>query len=270
MTIKVGSVKDLLVDDNGRFRYVVVDTGPWILGKNVLLPIGLANFDYQRDRIYVRGLSRQQIENLPEYKGIQNINDQYENRVQEQYRPIAKGRSNRQFMATSAERSQPVERSMPVEESARVEADRAAIATRYDREPSLYGMSEQDNHRPLKLYEERLVTNRHREKTGEVRVGKHVVTETQEVTAPVERERVVVERRDAQGRPVAGDEHQFEDQEIARMDVYEDQVDIEKQPYVREEVSVRKETDRDVVRAKEKVRREELDIDTEGNPDVRR
>ena len=41
---KVGSVKDLLVDDAGRFRYVVVDTGPWIFGKNVLLPIGPGEF----------------------------------------------------------------------------------------------------------------------------------------------------------------------------------------------------------------------------------
>lgn len=273
---KVGSVEDMLVDDNGRFRYVVVDTGPWIFGKKVLLPIGLANFDYGRDRIYVNGLSRQQVENLPEYKHGQIIDEQHENRVREQYRPIAQGRSNRRFMTQNVETNEPVEQSLPVESSSTVEGRSgtynrsAGYSTTYDREPTYYGMSEEDNQRPLRLYEERLITNRHREKTGEVRVGKHVETETQQVTEPVERERVVVERRDASGRTMAGDQHRFEDDQVARMDVYEDQVDIEKQPFVREEVSVRKETDRDMVRAKEKVRREELDIDTKGNPDVRR
>jgi uncharacterized protein (TIGR02271 family) len=267
----IGSVKDMLVDDAGRFRYAVVDTGPWIFGKNVLLPIGLAHFDYGRNRIYVNGLSRQQVENLPEYKPNQMVDDRYEEQVREQYRPLAQRRSQRQFMDSSMETERPVESTQAVEQTTAVGA-RSGDYSRgmaYEREPALYGMSEQDNQRPLRLYEERLITNRRREKVGEVRVGKHVETETAEVTEPIEKERVVVERHDAQGRPAAG-EHQFGDQEVARMDVYEERVDVEKQPFVREDVTVRKETEQETVRAKEKVRREELDIDTEGNPNVRR
>ena len=263
----VGSVKDLLVDDSGRFRYAIVDTGPWIFGKNVLLPIGLAHFDYGRNRIIVDGLSKQQIENLPEYKRDRIVDEQYENRVREQYRPIAQRRTNRTYMDTSASDSMAVENSATVEDTAAVGSERTAT---YNREPALYGYSEQDNQGPLKLYEERLIANRQREKVGEVRVGKHVETETAEVSEPIEKERVVVERRDASGRPVAGDQHEFNNEEVARMDVYEESVDVEKQPYVREEVNVRKETDRETVRAKEKVRREELDIDTKGNPNVKR
>lgn len=274
---KVGSVKDLLVDDSGRFRYVIVDTGPWIFGKNVLLPIGLTNFDYQRNRIYVSGLSRQQIEDLPEYKHGEGVNDEYESRVRQHYRPIAERRSNRQFMGASVETNSALENSLPVEGSTSVEGTMASgrsatynTNTSYDREPTYYGLSEQDNHRSLRLYEERLIASKHREKVGEVRVGKHVETDTQEISEPVSRERVVVERRDASGRTVAGNQNPFEDQEVARMDVYEDQVEIEKQPFVREDVSVRKETDQETIRAREKVRREELDVDTKGNPDVRR
>lgn len=270
---KVGSVKEMLVDDSGRFRYAVVDTGPWIFGKNVLLPIGLANFDYGRNRIYVDGLTKQQIENLPEYKQNQIVDDRYEEQVRAEYRPIAQRRSKRQFMNQTYETNQSVESTQRVEGSTPVDADRVDYHQRneiYDREPALYGMSEQDNQRPLKLYEERLVTNRHRDKVGEVRVGKHVETDTAEVSEPVNKERVVVERHDAKGRPVAGDQHQFNDEEVARMDVYEDRVDVEKQPYVKENVTVRKENNRETVRAREQVRREELDVDTEGNPDVRR
>lgn len=269
---KVGSIEDFLVDDSGRFRYAVVDTGPWIFGKNVLLPIGLAHFDYQKHRVYVDGLSRNQVENLPEYKRDQIVDDQYEERVRQQYRPIAQRRSNKQFMDQSAGTSRPVESTQAVERTPSV--DRQNVAQRrsmtYENEPALYGMSEEDNQRPLKLYEERLITRRHRDKVGEVRVGKHVETGTAEVVEPIEKERVVVERRDAKGEPIAGNEHQFRDEEVARMDVYEDRVDVEKQPVVKENVTVRKETERDTVRAKEKVRHEELDIDTEGNPNVRR
>ncbi|MFS8117699.1 MAG: PRC-barrel domain-containing protein, partial [Microcoleus sp.] len=34
---KVGTVYDALVDETGRFRYLVIDTGIWIFGKKVLL-----------------------------------------------------------------------------------------------------------------------------------------------------------------------------------------------------------------------------------------
>jgi uncharacterized protein (TIGR02271 family) len=54
-------------------------------------------------------------------------------------------------------------------------------------------MNQQD-HQNLKLYEERLVANKSRVKTGEVSVGKHVETETARVAVPVEKERVIIER----------------------------------------------------------------------------
>jgi PRC-barrel domain len=66
---KVGSVDDLLVDDEGKFRYLVINTGAWIFGKKVLLPIGRSQIDYSQHRVNVTGLSRSQVENLPEYDG---------------------------------------------------------------------------------------------------------------------------------------------------------------------------------------------------------
>ncbi|MEO1069728.1 MAG: DUF2382 domain-containing protein, partial [Cyanobacteria bacterium J06638_6] len=93
--------------------------------------------------------------------------------------------------------------------------------------------------------------------------------EMAEVSEPIEKERVVIERRAVQtGTAVDGD-HSFSDQEVARMEVYEEDVDVQKQAYVTEEVSVRKVTDRETVRAREEVRREELDVDKKGNPNIR-
>lgn len=273
---RVGSAKDLLVDDSGRFRYLVIDTGPWIFGKTVLLPIGLARFDYQQDRIYVNGLSKHQVENLPEYKEDTVVDAGYEDQVRNQYSPIAQDRSSRQFLGgktaapNDANRMNPLEagvqRNRAVESTTQSGAIGEASMYDYDREPGYYGLSDEDNHGPLRLYEERLVTHRDRNKVGEVRLDKHVTTETAEVVEPVSKERVVIERQSFTDQPAVGANHAFEDQEVARMEVYEDEVSVEKQAFVREEVNVRKETDEETVRMREQVRREELDIRTEGNP----
>lgn len=111
-------------------------------------------------------------------------------------------------------------------------------------------------------------------KTGEVIVGKHIETEQKTVQVPVEKERVVIERTAATdaGRPVAVGEATFDQGEVARVEVYEETPDIRKEAFVREEVNVRKEVKQETVSVEDQVRREELDINTEGrarvdNPD---
>ncbi|MEO1466417.1 MAG: DUF2382 domain-containing protein, partial [Cyanobacteria bacterium J06633_1] len=104
-----------------------------------------------------------------------------------------------------------------------------------------------------------------REKSGEVAIGKRVETETAEVAVPIERERVVIERTDTNvGDVVTPGTANFAGGEVARVDVYEETANIAKQAFVREEVSVRKEVERDTVEARETVRREELDVETDG------
>ncbi len=85
---KVGSVKNVMVDEtDGRFRYFIVDTGFWVFGKNVLLPVGLARINFDDKRIYVDGLTKQQVEDLPEFKEDLAIDHDYEERVRGVYRP---------------------------------------------------------------------------------------------------------------------------------------------------------------------------------------
>jgi uncharacterized protein (TIGR02271 family) len=130
-------------------------------------------------------------------------------------------------------------------------------------------MNDRD-HQTLKLYEERLIANKNRVKTGEVSVGKHVESETARVSVPVEKERVIVERTtpaDA-GTVVSPDANVFREGEVARMEVYEETADIQKKAFVREEVNVRKEVKHDTVNTSEQIRREELDVDTQGRPVV--
>lgn len=239
---KIGSVHDALLDDNGRFRYLVLDTGGWIFGKKVLLPIGSCRIDYASRRVDATGLrNKQQAEDLPEYKENMTVDYDYEERVRGVYRtPTASS-------GTSYDRN----------------------SYSYDRDRDLYNINEGDR-QPLKLYEERLIANKNREKAGEVTVGKRVETETARASVPVEKERVVVERTtvtDA-GRAVTPGEADFHSGEVARIEVYEETADIHKEAFVREQVNVRKEVERSTVDAEEQLRREELDVKTAGQPVV--
>ncbi|MEP0959790.1 PRC-barrel domain-containing protein [Microcoleus sp. FACHB-1515] len=85
---KVGSVTSVLVDEtDGSFRYFIVDTGFWVFGKKVLLPVGLARLNYDKERLYVAGLTKDQVENLPEFNDDLKIDNDYEERVRSIYRP---------------------------------------------------------------------------------------------------------------------------------------------------------------------------------------
>lgn len=123
----------------------------------------------------------------------------------------------------------------------------------------------------VKLYEERLVADKERHKAGEVSVGKKVETETAKVAVPIEKERVVIERTTPTNQEVvAPGTVDFSGNEVARMDIYEESADINKEAFVREEVKVRKEVDRETVEAQETLRREELDVDVDGDAKIRR
>jgi uncharacterized protein (TIGR02271 family) len=240
---KVGSVDDILVNDqDGRIRYLVVDTGFWIFGKKVLLPVGLANISYSDRRINVKGLTKEQIEDLPNFNDLEKVDYDYEEQVRGTYRPNV----------TNAAAATPT-------------YDRDTYS--YEREPALYNLNDQD-HQTLKLYEERLIASKHRQKAGEVTVGKHVETETARVAVPVEKERVVIERTTPTDRTVTNPADAFTEGEVARMEVYEETPDIRKEAFVREEVRVKKVVEQNTVDADETVRREELDLDTEGRPIV--
>jgi uncharacterized protein (TIGR02271 family) len=285
---KVGTVDDILVDDNGSFRYFVIHTGGWILGKKTLLPIGRARVATNERRVYADGLSKSQIESLPEYDENSTVDYDREERTRDVYRsPMTAGMgANTSPMGmdttmTGADLAPPppgmtavdtitTTRSIPTPAPAASEAMpmvSPAMPHRddysYDRDADLYDMSHSDR-QTLKLYEERLIANKTRQKTGEVAIGKHVETENATVSVPVEKERVVIERTPGSGRAVTPGEATFQSGEVARVEVYAETPDIRKEAYVREEVSIRKEVEHETVEAHEQLRREELDIDKEG------
>ncbi|MBL1178286.1 DUF2382 domain-containing protein [Pantanalinema sp. GBBB05] len=246
---KIGSVDDLLVDDEGRFRYLVINTGAWIFGKKVLLPIGQSRIDYNAERVFVNGLTREQVEALPEFTNENAVDYDYEERVRNSYRSTVANRGVSQPMTADT-------------------SDRHSY--HYDRDADLYGMNDRD-HQNLRLYEERLIANKQRQKTGEVVVGKRVETERAHVEIPLEKERVVIERSTpTDAGQVTPGAAAFNEGEVVRMEVYEETPDVRKEAFVREQVNVRKVVDHDTVTTEDEIRREELDLDTQGRPVMER
>ncbi|MEG4230123.1 DUF2382 domain-containing protein [Microcoleus sp. N9_B2] len=268
---KIGTIDTALVDETGRFRYFVVETGSWIFDKKVLLPIALCRVDFKGRRVYAINLrSKDQVENLPRYEDGMAVDYDYEEQVRGIYR------------TSTVEGSAPVEASLPLEapvpvsrtHSVSPQASNPAYdrdTYTYDIEPELYQMNEQD-HQKLKLYEERLVADKTRRKTGEVIIGKQVETKTVQLEVPVEKERVVIERTTPEyaGSRVTPDTA-FKQEEMAHFEIYEESVNIKKQAFVREEVQIRKEVEQDTVEETDTVRREELDVvKTEWESDIKK
>ena len=247
---KLGDVHEILLDENGRFRYLVVDMGFWIFGKKVLLPVGQTRMDFNRHRVYAVGMSQDKAEALPEYREDRDVDYHHEEQVRNTYRPTT-------AQTTTAQTTTPASSPTYGQED-----------YSYDYDAELYDVNEQ-NHQNLKLYEERLIANKDRYKAGEVAIGKKVETETQQVSVPVEKERVVIERKTpTDTASVTPGTVDFREGEVARLEVYEEEANVGKQAYVREEVNIRKETEQETVTAQEQIRREELDVDVEGQPNM--
>jgi hypothetical protein len=70
-----------------RTRYLVVDTGPWIFGKKVMLPAGLVErLDVPNKRVYV-GRTKDVIKRAPEFNEARHHDPRYREALSVYYGP---------------------------------------------------------------------------------------------------------------------------------------------------------------------------------------
>jgi uncharacterized protein (TIGR02271 family) len=358
---KVGTISGALVDQSGHFRYLIMDTGFWIFGKQVLLPVEQVQSSPENQRLYLKGLSKSEAAMLPQYDenavaelGVDSVApeaadgaiadapvapvaigeprfevatsdpDTADSNSSDTYlldspavsvestqaeSPITEGELDRASAETTYRNRRtasdtalipdpsdyatttdelPVQAESPV---ARTAAETlpatpatAAVNTSMSATPltdsthSISAASEQVQSTDLRemesqtipVYEERLQASKQRQMTGAITVGKRVETETAHVAVPVEKERIVIERHPSTtvGQVVSITSNDFQTQEIARIELFEETVEIQRQPVVREEIRIRKEVSRETLSAEESLRREELEIQTEGDPSI--
>jgi hypothetical protein len=144
----VGFIRDMLVDEKGHFRYLVVNVQVEEADKMVLLPIGLAQLDYGKGEAVVSRLKPALLKKLPDYYPEQEIDDRYEQRVRDVLLPIASCRMGRQFLQ------------QPYTQNGQYRGVSSGYtpsnSRSYNHFPNFYAMSEQDNQRPLKQLENQL------------------------------------------------------------------------------------------------------------------
>jgi len=120
-----------------------------------------------------------------------------------------------------------------------------------------------DAGRTVQLKEEQLHAHKDTVKTGDVTVRKEVHTEQRQITVPVEREEVVIERH-AVNKTGTGD---IKAEEI-RIPTKEERVHVSKDTVVTEEVSVGKRKVQDTKTVAGEVKKEELVVESEGKAKV--
>ena len=81
----IGKVEEATYELEG--SYIVVDTGPWIFGKSVVLPAGtIDRIDVATERVYV-SLTKDQIKDSPEYDPAK-FDEDYRTRLGTYYDPF--------------------------------------------------------------------------------------------------------------------------------------------------------------------------------------
>ena len=79
----IGKVDDATYEVGS--SYLVVDTGPWIFGKKVMLPAGvIGNVDHDSEKIFV-GRTKDEIKGAPEYDDSMTQDEGYRTRLGSYY-----------------------------------------------------------------------------------------------------------------------------------------------------------------------------------------
>ena len=116
--------------------------------------------------------------------------------------------------------------------------------------------------------EEQLNVSKDRVETGQVRLRKYVVNETETVEVPVQREEVRVVREPITDADRANYDGNIGEQE-ASVTLHEDRVNVSKESVPVEKVSLEKDTVQDTERVSEEVRKERFETDGVVEGDVR-
>lgn len=83
---QIGKVHNFLFDDeNWRIRYMVVDTGPWIIGRKVLISLEALGQPVWESKTFPVDLTREQVKNSPDVDLAKPVSRQFEERLHKHY-----------------------------------------------------------------------------------------------------------------------------------------------------------------------------------------
>lgn len=170
--------------------------------------------------------------------------------------------------------SRPTDRVIPLDPISMLEADPLVNPETVldSAEPSDRSVSENDEQNQksesetIQLKEEQLDVTTKEVQTGEVRARKRVVEGTKTIQVPVRHEEIVIEQHNLK------DDHSdnaLKNKEVV-IPVTEEEIEVTKHPVVKEEVSLNKEEVTDTKQVNRTVKKEDVTVDTKGNPHVKK
>ena len=227
---KVVKLHDIVLSDGGQFRYLEVDTGGFFTAKRVLLPLGWAHVDEQEDVIWVPGMTKEQLKELPEYRGeLSTITNDYEARIR------------------------------------RVGPQRIEGSQHYSDE-EFYGsrartLRSDDREARITRSEEELALGKRAVEAGEAAVRKTIETERVRESVPVTREEVTIDRHPVEAG-ATGDVELTEDE--IRVPIMEEEVIVEKRVVPKEEVVVQKRAVEETKEVEAELKKERIDVNERG------
>jgi uncharacterized protein (TIGR02271 family) len=222
---KIGAVHNLWTDENGVPTFLGVKTG-WIFGKNHVVPVHTATVN-DRQRIVRLPFSEEKIKEAPTFDADCELTDADEERIYAYY-----GLQRPQFGAEQTAEAQP-------------------------RQPSTAGQERAT----MRLSEEQVKVGKREVMVGGVRLRKVIRTEMVQQPVELKREEVVIERVPASGAQTG--QASFEPQDVF-IPLRREEAVIQKEARVREEVRVHKEASSDQQTISEQVRKEDVEIEKEG------
>ncbi|MBC3186510.1 PRC and DUF2382 domain-containing protein [Corynebacterium sp. zg-331] len=241
---KLGDVKEVFLDDNtGKPTFVEVSHGLFGLNSS-LVPLRGAQFDGEELRL---AFAKDLIKDAPDFGSDTALTTTDQNRLNEHY-------------GVNAADYQDIYESR-VQQGAQERQEQGRTAAR---EEAADGNS-------LVRSEEELNVTKENVQTGEARLRKFVVTETETVDVPVSREEVRVVRT-----PITGDE-QVDGQPLtegeASVVLHEERVNVSKDTVAKEKVALEKEQVTENQRVSEELKKERIETDgaaTEAERDARK
>ena len=269
---KLGSVKEVFVDEQtGQPTFVEVNHG--LFGMNSSL-VPLRGHDFNGDDLKL-AFSKDRIEDAPDFDSDKPLTPEAQSDIFKHYnlenaQDVTTYRDERAG-ATGAGVAGAGVGAHAKDETVttdRVETDRATATDTTAGATADHNVTNNDGE--LIRSEERLDVNKERVATGETRLRKYVVTDTETVEVPVEREEVRVERTPISEADAANFTGTIGDNasEEASVTLHEERVSVEKKTVPVEKVNLSKEAVQDTETHTEELRKEQ--IDTDGINDVRK
>lgn len=275
---KLGSVKEVFVDEQtGQPTFVEVNHG--LFGMNSSL-VPLRGHDFNGDELKL-AFSKDRIEGAPDFDSDKPLTPEAQADIFKHYnlenaQDVTTYRDERAGTTTGAGAAGAGVAGAGVAGAGAhandetVTTERTATTDRAAATDTTAGHNLTDNDNELIRSEERLDVNKERVATGEARLRKYVVTDTETVEVPVEREEVRVERTPISEADAANFNGTIGDNDTAEASVtlHEERVNVDKKTVPVEKVNLSKETIQDTETHTEELRKEQ--IDTDGITDVRK